>query len=243
MMRRSANRDDGLPSRRILLLAGGFIVIWAVGATLLYFLLPTWEVRGQFGDMFGAANALFSGGALVGVVLAIAMQRRELQLQRQELDLTRQELERSAVAQESSAGRLLEQTQIQTALLNAQLLRDRLEAYWKTYQPVTDAQVAELRLYPEDYMDRELFRQRYARDEPAIRRYIYMSLLYEYLGFTHKLPALGVPDPLGAEWVRRWTNELLACAEFRDVHEQYRGYLPEYEGLVDELMARTRQGV
>jgi hypothetical protein len=45
---------------------------------------------GQFGDMFGAANALFSGLAFTGVICAIFMQQKELNLQRRELELTRQ---------------------------------------------------------------------------------------------------------------------------------------------------------
>lgn len=40
---------------------------------------------GQFGDMFGAVNALFSGFALVGVVYAIVMQRYEIALTKSEL--------------------------------------------------------------------------------------------------------------------------------------------------------------
>jgi len=48
---------------------------------------------GEFGDMFGGVNALFSGLAFVGVIYAILLQRRELQLQREELQQTREELE------------------------------------------------------------------------------------------------------------------------------------------------------
>jgi len=40
---------------------------------------------GTFGDMFGAVNALFSGWAFAGVIVAILMQMEELKLQRQEL--------------------------------------------------------------------------------------------------------------------------------------------------------------
>ena len=47
---------------------------------------------GEFGDMFGGVNALFSGLAFVGVIYAILLQRRELQLQREELEYTRFEL-------------------------------------------------------------------------------------------------------------------------------------------------------
>lgn len=41
--------------------------------------------RGQFGDMFGAINALFAGLAFGGVIWAVDLQRKELQLQRQEI--------------------------------------------------------------------------------------------------------------------------------------------------------------
>ncbi len=89
----------------LLIQAGLGWVIWRyVGAS--------WTEKGQFGDMFGVVNALFSGLAFAGVIYAILLQRKELQLQRQELELTRHELERSAEAQELSAGLLQEQLQL-----------------------------------------------------------------------------------------------------------------------------------
>lgn len=48
--------------------------------------------RGTFGDMFGPLNALYSGLAFVGLIVAILMQKDELKLQRQELEETRKEL-------------------------------------------------------------------------------------------------------------------------------------------------------
>jgi hypothetical protein len=51
------------------------------------------EERGTFGDMFGAINALFSGLAFAGVIIAILLQRGELRLQREELTLTREEMQ------------------------------------------------------------------------------------------------------------------------------------------------------
>lgn len=55
----------------------------------------TAEERGQFGDMFGASNALFSGLAFIGLIYAILLQRSELALQRIELKLTRKEMKGS----------------------------------------------------------------------------------------------------------------------------------------------------
>jgi len=80
---------------------------------------PTWVLRGQFGDSFGAINALFSGLALAGIILAIFLQKQELELQRKELELTRQELARTAKAQEQSREAL--RTQAYTLNLSAQV--------------------------------------------------------------------------------------------------------------------------
>lgn len=48
---------------------------------------------GAFGDSSGAINALFSALAFAGVIFAIILQKKELQLQREELKQTREELE------------------------------------------------------------------------------------------------------------------------------------------------------
>jgi hypothetical protein len=50
------------------------------------------ESRARQGDAFGGANALFSGLAFAGVIIAILLQRQELRLQRKELTETRGEL-------------------------------------------------------------------------------------------------------------------------------------------------------
>jgi hypothetical protein len=49
--------------------------------------------RGTFGDMFGGVNALFSGLAFAGVIYAILLQRRDLELQRVELRGQREQME------------------------------------------------------------------------------------------------------------------------------------------------------
>ncbi len=92
-------------------------------------LLPSLELRGQFGDMFGAMNALFSGFAFLGIIYTIYLQRNELSLQREELKLTRQELTRTAEAQEKSEKALSRQAASLkiTAKLNG--LSARLQHY------------------------------------------------------------------------------------------------------------------
>ncbi|MFK5915574.1 MAG: hypothetical protein QM484_14500 [Woeseiaceae bacterium] len=68
-------------------------------ALIIYSSFNSWPDRGTFGDMFGAVNTLFSGLAFAGVIYAILLQSKELELQREELKLTREELSKSASAQ------------------------------------------------------------------------------------------------------------------------------------------------
>jgi hypothetical protein len=74
----------------------GVVVLWITCWALLvnhpYFYGGLrWEQRGQFGDMFGVLNALFSGLAFAGIIVTILLQSEELSLQRVELAETRAE--------------------------------------------------------------------------------------------------------------------------------------------------------
>ncbi len=91
-----------------------FGLITLVAIVTAYFLLVNYFyvdmlARAQFGDMFGALNALFSGLALGGVIYTVFLQKQELSLQRDELKLTREELKRTAEAQEKSEQALSKQ--------------------------------------------------------------------------------------------------------------------------------------
>lgn len=85
------------------------VAVQTIAALAIYYSLPDWASRGQFGDLFGAANALFSGLAFAGLIYTVLLQRKELQLQREELRMTRTELARSAKAQEKSERALASQ--------------------------------------------------------------------------------------------------------------------------------------
>ena len=64
----------------------GFVsVAWLMSWDLITRQFGNPTGSGKFGDMFGAVNALFSGLAFAGVIVAILMQREELNLQRKEL--------------------------------------------------------------------------------------------------------------------------------------------------------------
>jgi len=103
MVGRPVSYIENMNKRNIFWISIIFIIVF-IGYFLFVFLVyPNMEKRGQFGDMFGALNTLFSGAAFLGVIYAILLQKEELGLQRKELELARGELKRTAEAQERSA--------------------------------------------------------------------------------------------------------------------------------------------
>lgn len=69
----------------------GVFVLWGL-TFLLFFIKADSFSRGEFGDMFGAVNALFSGLAFAGLIITLILQRQELGCQREELEQTREEM-------------------------------------------------------------------------------------------------------------------------------------------------------
>ena len=124
----------------------------------------------------------------------------------------------------------------QNRLLKAQILGDRLEMYWKTYDPVTDEEIREFHLLPDDYIDKEKYDTHYKNDPEATRKYISLLSLYEYLAFTYSLKKLKLPDPMGYNWTERWAIDLLEYKEFIDVHEYHKNYYPEFGKFIDNIL-------
>lgn len=95
--------------KKILLIVFTFVSVFASYILIVWCFFPDMQSRSQFGDLFGGLNALFSGLAFGGVIYAILLQRKDLELQREELKLTREELKRTAEAQEKSEQALSKQ--------------------------------------------------------------------------------------------------------------------------------------
>jgi hypothetical protein len=130
---------------------------------------------------------------------------------------------------------ILLQLRSQNRMFMGQMLKDRFDMYWKTVEPVSDAAVKQLTLCPEDYMDRDFYEKHYKGDPDAIRKYIYILEIYEYLAFTYGLKRYELPDPLGYEWTEMWTKDLLAEREFIEVHQYHKRYYPYFAAYVDGL--------
>jgi hypothetical protein len=96
-------RDQNLRSGVALAFAfvvGAWIVFWHCMPLYIH----DWEHRGQFGDQFGALNTLFSGLAFAGVIVAIFLQRRDLELQQQELERVKDAEQESRLMLEKQIG-------------------------------------------------------------------------------------------------------------------------------------------
>lgn len=62
-----------------------FIIFAVLGLTYMIQNTNSYDERGTFGDMFGFANALFTGLSVVGLIATVLLQRKDINLQREEL--------------------------------------------------------------------------------------------------------------------------------------------------------------
>jgi uncharacterized membrane protein YcjF (UPF0283 family) len=124
----SSNRT-GLSLWKFLFLSVAILISQAIAGYLIYQSFGKWEERSSFGSMFGAVGTIFSGLAFAGVIYAILLQRRDLELQRNELEMTREELKRSAMAQEKSEKALVEQAKMMELTAKLTALNFLAEAY------------------------------------------------------------------------------------------------------------------
>ena len=129
----------------------------------------------------------------------------------------------------------------QNRLLRAQQLRDRFEMYWKLYEPMPADALQWMEVCPDDYMPIELYEERYKGNPVAQRKYAGMAQIYEFLAFSFQLEKLRLKDPLTYQWTRRWTADLTAHEEFRQVNQHYREYYPDFADLVDGLSAQRTE--
>jgi hypothetical protein len=97
----------------------GVIAVWLGTPFIVNLLYPEMSARGQFGDLFGSINALFSGLAFVGLIYTIQQQRNQLDMQRTELELQRQELKLQREEMAGSRAELANQARMQQALIKA----------------------------------------------------------------------------------------------------------------------------
>ena len=98
----SLNADDAERNVAVQLFkaGAGFVAAILLIVLLLFAFAFRFDLQsaGQFGDMFGLANAIFSGVAFLMLIIGLSLQRHELSLQRVELRQTREEFEKQSAA-------------------------------------------------------------------------------------------------------------------------------------------------
>jgi hypothetical protein len=110
----------------------GVLLAQVVYGVLVFRLFgPQMATRGQFGDIFGGINALFTGLAFAGVIFTILLQRKELALQRYELRANTAELSRSAQAQTDQVLTLKESTDLSVLATLVNVYGKALEPYYE----------------------------------------------------------------------------------------------------------------
>ena len=137
-MTTSGNPDPNIPKspKTWLLIAVccSVVLIQVVYGLLVFAFIGQMDVRGQFGDIFGGVNALFTGLAFAGVIYTILLQRRELELQREELRLNRAELSRSAQAQSDQVAVLKQSADLSATTTLVNVYGALLQPFWEGTQ-------------------------------------------------------------------------------------------------------------
>jgi hypothetical protein len=101
------------------LLFTAVVALWLATLCVLVLVLPDWGSRGQFGDLFGSVNALFSGLAFAALYSSIRVQQSQLETQQNELALQREELKLQREEMAASRGELANQVRVQQAQFEA----------------------------------------------------------------------------------------------------------------------------
>lgn len=115
--------NQSFPLRNLLWAVVG---AWLIAFAAIYFSLNDWGHRGQFGDMFGALNVLFSGFAFAALYYTISLQQLQLKQQDEQLRLQREELKLQREEMVASRGELARQADAQTALTRASVAQIRV---------------------------------------------------------------------------------------------------------------------
>jgi DNA-binding transcriptional regulator of glucitol operon len=105
--------DNRQSRRRVIewLIVAGVLVVVLVLWGGWWYLSAYWygsdmATRGQFGDLFGGVNALFTGLAFVALIYTLYLQRKDLEMQREDLAVSRDELRNSVDAQRGQVEQL-----------------------------------------------------------------------------------------------------------------------------------------
>lgn len=143
---------------KLFICAGGVIcAVWLASFVLIYFCIDGWNVRGQFGDLFGSVNALFSGLAFAGLVITIIQQRHDLQLQRQAINQSKKDVnqQNETMKIERFENTFFKMLEVQQSIVNDLYATDSHTEWVK--QDAQNGRSAKEILTKDEYRGRNLF--------------------------------------------------------------------------------------
>lgn len=120
-------KQNGTFTRRMIAMVLAVTIIWIGSFFFIITLCGLPKDAGTAGDLFGAVGALFSGWAFVGVVCAILLQRKSLQIQHNDLMLTLKEMQQTKEAHKESAEALQKQNEINQIRIQVDILKTLIE--------------------------------------------------------------------------------------------------------------------
>lgn len=131
--------------------------VWLASFVVIYLCIDEWDVRGQFGDLFGSVNALFSGLAFAGLVITIIQQRHDLQLQRQAINQSKKDVnqQNETMKIERFENTFFKMLEVQQSIVNDLYATDSHTEWVK--QDVPNGRSAKEILTKDEYRGRNLF--------------------------------------------------------------------------------------
>lgn len=143
-------------------------MIWAILGVMLIMVLSfyiifnnigTWEHRGQFGDLFGAVNALFSGLAFAGLIITIRQQHKDLEYQRQAIDQSKKDInqQNETIKIERFENTFFNMIEVQQSIVNDLYAADSHPEKVKEEAPNSHELITKEILTKDEYRGRNLF--------------------------------------------------------------------------------------
>lgn len=131
--------------------------VWLASFVVIYLCIDEWDVRGQFGDLFGSVNALFSGLAFAGLVITIIQQRHDLQLQRQAINQSKKDVnqQNETMKIERFENTFFKMLEVQQSIVNDLYATDSHTEWVK--QDAPNGRSAKEILTKDEYRGRNLF--------------------------------------------------------------------------------------
>ena len=135
----------------------GVMLIMVFSFYIIYNNIGCWEKRGQFGDLFGAVNALFSGLAFAGLIITIRQQNKNLEYQQRAIEQSKKDInqQNETMKKERFENTFFKMLEVQQSIVNDLYATDSHTEWVK--QDAPNGRSAKEILTKDEYRGRNLF--------------------------------------------------------------------------------------